>query len=72
MRFNNEEIKSIVGEEIEDTNIKGNPEYDWVDVVWVPQRPKDLKSNLYMATYSDGEGGWDNGFDPKRYLNKRW
>ncbi len=63
MRFNNEEIRSIVGEEFEGTNIKDNPEHDWVDIVSVPQRPKDLESNLYMATYSKGEGGWDKGFD---------
>jgi len=69
MRFNNEEIKSIVGEEIEDTNIEGNPEYDWIDVVGVPQRPKDLKSNLYMTTRSEGEGGWDNGFD-RRFVSE--
>jgi len=63
MQFNNEEIRTIAGEEFEDTNIRDTTEYDWIDVVGLPQRPSDLESNLYLATHSEGEGGWDKGFD---------
>ena len=46
-----------------ESNIAGNPKYEWIDVVAIPQRPLELKSNLFFTTHSSGEGGWDSGFD---------
>ncbi len=63
MEFYKEEITQIAGNEAIENNIEGNPKYQWVDIVWIPQRPEDLASNLYLATHSSGEGGWDHGFD---------
>lgn len=63
MEFSQEEITSIAGEEVEEVTIKNNPTYEWVDVVGIPQRPADVRSNLYLTTHSTGEGGWDYGFD---------
>ncbi len=50
MNFSKEEITQIAGDEVEETNIRGNPTYDWIDVVGIPQRPTELKSNLYGET----------------------
>ncbi|NMB91808.1 hypothetical protein GYA37_03090 [candidate division WWE3 bacterium] len=63
MDFSKEEITQIAGNEIEKDNVKDNPKYEWVDIVKISERPDDLKSNLYLATHSQGEGGWDSGFD---------
>ncbi|KKR42508.1 MAG: hypothetical protein UT76_C0021G0007 [Candidatus Woesebacteria bacterium GW2011_GWB1_40_12] len=63
MEFSKEEITQIAGDEVIETNIKDNPKYEWIDVVGIPQRPEGLQSNLYLATHSEGKGGWDNGFD---------
>lgn len=46
-----------------ESNIEGNPKYQWVDIVGIPQRPTELKSSLYLTSHSSGEGGWDYGFD---------
>jgi UDP-N-acetylmuramyl pentapeptide synthase len=53
-----------------DTAIKSNPTYEWIDVVGIPQRPPHLESNLYLATHSKGEDGWDNGFDRRPSASK--
>ncbi len=63
MEFSKEEITQIAGENVEETFIKGNPTYEWVDIVGIPQRPAELKSSIYLATHSTGENGWDYGFD---------
>lgn len=63
MKFDYEGIKDITGHEMVESNIKGNPSYEWIDIVGIPQRPTDLKSSLFLTSYSSGEGGWDDGFD---------
>ncbi|GIW69902.1 MAG: hypothetical protein KatS3mg101_0649 [Patescibacteria group bacterium] len=63
MGFTKEEITSIAGDEVLESNIKYNPKYQWIDIVAIPQRPEELKSNLYLTTHSLGEGGWSYEFD---------
>jgi hypothetical protein len=52
--------------------IPGNPEYQWIDIVGIPQRPNadTLKSSLYVATHSDGSEGWDDGFDRRSHTQQ--
>lgn len=40
-----------------------NTTIDWHDIVAIPQRPKKISKSLYYASHSNGEGGWDNGFN---------
>lgn len=63
VKFSKDEITCIADGEVLETNIEGNPKYDWIDVVAIPPRPTDLRSNLFLATHSTGEGGWNYGFD---------
>lgn len=63
MEFSKEEITQIAGDGVIESNINDNPKYEWIDIVGIPQRPSELQSNLYLATHSGGEGGWDSGFD---------
>lgn len=42
MKFDYEGIKDITGHEMVESNIKGNPSYEWIDIVGIPQRPTDL------------------------------
>lgn len=65
-----EDITRIAGDEIKGTNIAENPKYDWIDIVGIPQRPKKIPLNLYLATHSLGEGGWDSGFDRRPNARK--
>ncbi len=72
MELSKEEIITIGGDEVVESNIEGNPNYKWVDIVGIPQRPLDLKEkdNFYLTTYSSGEGGWDHGFDRRPTASK--
>ncbi len=63
MNFLKEEITQIAGDEVIEDKIKDNPKYDWVDIVNIPERPDDIESSLFLATHSEGEGGWNNPFD---------
>jgi hypothetical protein len=77
MEFTKEEITHIAGDEVVESNIESNTKYQWIDVVAIPQRPAELKSSLFLTTYSSGEGGWDYGFDrrptaAKVALDKGW
>ncbi len=77
MRFEKEQIKAIAGDLFEGDNIKKNTKYQWVDIVGIPPRPENLKKSLYFTTHSNGEDGWDNGFDrrtiaPRVSQDKGW
>lgn len=51
------------------SNIPGRNDeaYNWVDVVGVPGRPSGTDNNLFFATHSNGEGGWEHPFDRRPY-----
>ncbi len=63
MQFSHEEVLDIAGDNLIESDIKNNPDYEWIDIVGIPQRPVELKDNLYFATHSDGESDWNASFD---------
>lgn len=67
MIYSKESIVNISEDLILEQSIKGNPNYDWIDIVAIPQRPGNPKRSLFFATHSEGEGGWDSGFDRRSY-----
>ena len=66
MRFSKEEIVSIAGDNMEATTLDSPSSLEWIDLVGIPQRPESLKENLYFATHSQGEGGWNYPFDRRQ------
>ncbi len=67
MRFSKESITEIAQDTLVEDRISGNPTYQWIDIVGIPQRPKNVASSLFFASHSNGEGGWDNGYDRRTY-----
>ena len=70
MSYSKESISEMAGDLIKSDQLPSNKRYEWIDLVGIPQRPEALKDSLYCASYSDGRGGWDNGFD-RRPLAER-
>lgn len=67
MKFSKESIVEIAQDILLKDKISGNPIYPWIDIVGIPQRPQLLANSLFFASHSNGEGGWDNGFDRRPY-----
>lgn len=63
MDFNSKEIKEIAGSLVIEDRLRNNKQYEWLDIVGIPSRSQELKDFLYFTTHSQGEGGWDEGFD---------
>lgn len=63
MILDKDQVIEIAGNLVEEDKIARNTKYEWVDIVGIPQRPKNLKKSLYFTSHSTGEGGWDYGFD---------
>ena len=71
MRYSKENLIDIGDKLILEDKNSNNPNYNWIDIVGIPQRPDDLQKSLFFATHSNGEGGWDNGFDRRTYAVQR-
>ena len=63
MKYTNEEVTSIAGDLLIQDNSGPEKPYEWMDVVGITQRPKDLQDSLYFTTHADGTDGWHNPFD---------
>ena len=71
MRYSKEGICEAAQGLITKDCVVGNPTYDWIDIVAIPGRPQKLGESLFFASHSNGEGGWDNGFDRRPYACER-
>lgn len=67
MRFSKERIIDISRDLIIEDTLTGNPEYQWIDIVGIPERPSQMINSLFFASHSEGREGWDNGFDRRLY-----
>ncbi|OGD78669.1 hypothetical protein A2368_02030 [Candidatus Collierbacteria bacterium RIFOXYB1_FULL_49_13] len=70
MKFSKESLVNVSRDLIVEERLRDSRGYRWVDVVGIPQRPDNLKDVLFLATHSDGKGGWDNGFDRRPYARE--
>lgn len=68
MRFKTKKIIDVAHDLIQKNEIKEDVVYQWIDIVGIPQRPKDLESSLFFGSYSDGLDGWHNAFDRRTVL----
>lgn len=77
MQFTKLDIITIGAELIIEDHIKGDPTFDWIDIVGIPQRPENIANSLYFATYSDGNDFWYYKFDRREQIkgvstDKHW
>jgi hypothetical protein len=70
MKFNSNEIINLSQDLLVKNNITNNYDYEWLDIVGIPQRPQNLIAPLFFGTYSDGLDGWHNSFDRRPILQK--
>lgn len=67
MPFSKEFLSSSAQNLIVCDALSHKADYEWLDLVAIPQRP-NTGNNLYFVSHSDGESGWEDGFDRKRTL----
>ncbi len=66
MKITTKLFRNICKELIIKDTIKNSKEYDWIDIVGIPQKPKVIKNVLFFSTYTEKDG-WTEGFNRKPY-----
>lgn len=70
MRYSKSDIIDLAGKLLLEDKVKGNPDYEWIDIVGLKQRPRDLQTALFFATFLDGTDGWHKPVNRPDYLEE--
>lgn len=63
MKYTLNKLLALAGDLVLENTITSDVNYDWLDIIGLPQRPAELTNNLFFVSESDGSSPWYPAYD---------